>query len=161
MHTAVISATAVYPRLRGGTWGGAAALFAANGLSPPTRGNRLRSHHPRGHHGSIPAYAGEPTVYAWTGTLAEVYPRLRGGTAPCAISTCHALVYPRLRGGTVSHMVRSSCMNGLSPPTRGNLVVLLAERPADGSIPAYAGEPAAWSPLAWVARVYPRLRGGT
>ena len=50
----------VYPRLRGGS----APMYCENhptrGLSPPTRGIRLRPHCPIIHVGSIPAYAGDP-----------------------------------------------------------------------------------------------------
>ena len=91
--------------------------------------------------GSIPAYAGEPWRPVTSDRVPPVYPRLRGGTRASAKLLGHAL--------------------GLSPPTRGNLIYQCMKLPADGSIPAYAGEPDDSPSFALDRTVYPRLRGGT
>ena len=114
---------------------------ARAGLSPPTRGNRPPTRRGDSKTGSIPAHAGEPQGKDWSGDSAEVYPRPRGGTAAAA--------------------ERKRIMDGLSPPTRGNLVVERPPAHAMGSIPAHAGEPANQSASGPSARVYPRPRGGT
>ena len=90
----------VYPRPRGGTAIKDGGNLAEQGLSPPTRGNPILSLRTPNHAGSIPAHAGEPVEDAGPATLAQVYPRPRGGTSQDCSS---------------SAMVR-----GLSPPTRGN-----------------------------------------
>ena len=51
--------------------------------------------------------------------------------------------------------------DGLSPPTRGNLVRNLKENGVPGSIPAHAGEPRLRLPAGRAGEVYPRPRGGT
>ena len=54
----------------------------------------------------------------------------------------------------------ASGVTGLSPPTRGSLLVALPHGDIDGSIPAHAGEPypgCGPDPAGWV---YPRPRGG-
>ena len=74
----------------------------AEGLSPPTRGNRPAFVSVRIASGSIPAHAGEPVLE-------------RSPVKPCA-------VYPRPRGGTSLWSVYEMRTFGLSPPTRGNLL---------------------------------------
>ena len=112
----------VYPRPRGGTGEGVAWNFRVEGLSPPTRGNRREASSRSPAERSIPAHAGEPASRALRGCRPRVYPRPRGGTSW------------RVR-------IRSRKM-GLSPPTRGNLLLPLDDFPARRSIPAHAGEPA-------------------
>ena len=50
---------------------------------------------------------------------------------------------------------------GLSPRVRGNRVMRAGRLPAQGSIPACAGEPDTLIPAAVAKRVYPRVCGGT
>ena len=90
---------------------------------------------------SIPAHAGEPADSGVMPTLLGVYPRPRGGTNP--------------------HDAESPAVGGLSPPTRGNPPPILSPRPAQGSIPAHAGEPSAGIGKDSDSGVYPRPRGGT
>ena len=91
--------------------------------------------------GSIPAYAGDPKIAARRALYARVYPRLRGGSARLALG--------------------SSCIHGLSPPTRG-IPNRVQNRATDRrSIPAYAGDPAGAGAAARASQVYPRLRGGS
>ena len=111
------------------------------GLSPPTRGNRIPLPALKMAGGSIPAHAGEPVDKLQRAMKAGVYPRPRGGTSIVSLNPGVPL--------------------GLSPPTRGNREPLEVRLPALGSIPAHAGEPH-WSCSATRAwRVYPRPRGGT
>ena len=135
------SAPPVYPRPRGGTRRSLRTSAGSRGLSPPTRGNLSVFVIVKSPVGSIPAHAGEPSLY--------LRGRPRGG------------VYPRPRGGTTATPHLGLDGAGLSPPTRGNQRV---QHRADGlrrSIPAHAGEPAAVLGFQPQAEVYPRPRGGT
>ena len=133
--------TTVYPRPRGGTFAAAGFIEPTPGLSPPTRGNRKSRNLSCRARGSIPAHAGEPAVQLAKFALREVYPRPRGGTE--------------------SLVVREHGSEGLSPPTRGNLVDGFRNGTIDGSIPAHAGEPTPQRERAARLEVYPRPRGGT
>ena len=131
----------VYPRPRGGTLSSRTAMRDSNGLSPPTRGNRMMRFSLTATSGSIPAHAGEPAGERHCGVVRRVYPRPRGGTGKSEVNRAREW--------------------GLSPPTRGNLsAVNRAERPR-GSIPAHAGEPPTCGTRTSIAGVYPRPRGGT
>ena len=100
---------------------------------------RLRGSRRRGR--SIPAYAGEPQ---------------------CAGQRAvHATVYPRVCGGTDTRASKAITDPGLSPRMRGNLFVQRVDKFTVGSIPAYAGEPAARHTRPPQSRVYPRVCGGT
>ena len=132
---------AVYPRPRGGTAPPRDWESASRGLSPPTRGNHghfvlivLRGR-------SIPAHAGEPS----------------SGMSPRAASR----VYPRPRGGTALFGPLPADSEGLSPPTRGNLLSCASLCSSTRSIPAHAGEPRRGASRPSRRAVYPRPRGGT
>ena len=131
----------VYPRPRGGTSSIQSPQANSDGLSPPTRGNLELVESSAILRGSIPAHAGEP--------------------APPPPQNRSRAVYPRPRGGTGSARSRRSRRRGLSPPTRGNHPPRQSPMPAQGSIPAHAGEPTRATPSAVSAAVYPRPRGGT
>ena len=131
----------VYPRERGGTSRTSRRQYDAVGLSPRTRGNRLKSVLSGGSRGSIPANAGEPA------------------TTPITVKT--TWVYPRERGGTQGMGASGSPGLGLSPRTRGNLPAGGVVGDFGGSIPANAGEPLVWGLAAGWSWVYPRERGGT
>ena len=90
---------------------------------------------------SIPACAGEPSIYARTKTAARVYPRVCGGT------------FRMIQTGRM--------LTGLSPRVRGNRAAAPLRQPVRGSIPACAGEPRSPANLPSLARVYPRVCGGT
>ena len=66
-----------------------------------------------------------------------------------------------MRGGTVLTVLGGALRLGLSPLARGNLVYALERSGRLRSIPACAGEPVGGQRGAPIARVYPRLRGGT
>ena len=95
----------VYPRPCGETADQFGTPTGQWGLSPPMRGNRLRSDMAVGGDGSIPAHAGKPTALTIQATQHWVYPR------PC--------------GETCTAARQISGVWGLSPPMRGNLVWFL------------------------------------
>ena len=116
-------------------------LLKEMGPSPPTRGNLQRSFADHCFFGTIPAYAGEPSVVSVSSPMTRDHPRLRGGTNG-----------KTLDGGYAT---------GPSPPTRGNQCYDRARRVIVGTIPAYAGEPYRRAACAVLAEDHPRLRGGT
>ena len=132
---------AVYPRVCGGTGDDDNGRAMRRGLSPRMRGNHSRCLALRMSGRSIPAYAGEP-VAASAGWLANK-------------------VYPRVCGGTGLGVTGSIQLNGLSPRMRGNRTAGGPRSSWRGSIPAYAGEPAAGGCPARRRWVYPRVCGGT
>ena len=111
------------------------------GLSPRGRGNRVGQFRADRVQGSIPAWAGEPWSYRHLAPPTAVYPRVGGGTefSPSSLSS-HRGLSPRGRGN----------------PARGALAFSWT-----GSIPAWAGEPAAPAPGPQHSGVYPRVGGGT
>ena len=131
----------VYPRVCGGTKATPLSVSRSRGLSPRMRGNRTATAAGNLIHGSIPAYAGEPASYA-RAALADA-------------------VYPRVCGGTGLRAAAPGLIKGLSPRMRGNHAKLVIRIHPAGSIPAYAGEPAAGVATSGVAAVYPRVCGGT
>ena len=64
-------------------------------------------------------------------------------------------------GGTLKRCARTLGPRGLSPRVRGNQHLLLVQPDDRGSIPACAGEPKSSGRSSWIARVYPRVCGGT
>ena len=137
----VVLLVRVYPRVGGGTTCKAHADCPGPGLSPRGRGNHG---HERGRcsvPGSIPAWAGEPWLTAW--------------------STVPATVYPRVGGGTCKIGKRHHHDGGLSPRGRGNHGCANDDCATEGSIPAWAGEPGAGLGLVRLHGVYPRVGGGT
>ena len=116
-------------------------LRQQGGLSPRVRGNPARHAH-RGRPGrSIPACAGEPRTARPAGRLAEVYPRVCGGT---------------VAGASPGRKRR-----GLSPRVRGNRRHAGRQPEIPGSIPACAGEPFQLLTRRNCPPVYPRVCGGT
>ena len=90
----------VYPRMCGGTRGGASCRMNTYGLSPHVRGNPRTARSYRDCLRSIPACAGEP-VYV-------------------LVRMSHLQVYPRMCGGTCSGLIAVVAHQGLSPHVRGN-----------------------------------------
>ena len=131
----------VYPRACGGTSFGEALLGIDGGLSPRVRGNQGGDRLRQSIAGSIPARAGEPTT------------RDR--------SPVRKRVYPRACGGTGIPMERWAADLGLSPRVRGNRHFRVPADGPRGSIPARAGEPAAYLTSGTSYTVYPRACGGT
>ena len=105
------------------------------------RGNHVRLGAIRRNKRSIPARAGEPHGHSRCSGQSEVYPR-----------AC---------GGTIADLAQQDCQYGLSPRVRGNLEPGQGVVQVNGSIPARAGEPMAFSVLAYRHKVYPRACGGT
>ena len=133
--------TAVYPRVGGGTGLFRCQCWLVGGLSPRGRGNPAPMGSMGRLSGSIPAWAGEPGSYGVNGQIIRVYPRVGGGTY------CEA---PAIEDD-----------GGLSPRGRGNHTVHSIDRPFDGSIPAWAGEPTRRQERFMAGAVYPRVGGGT
>ena len=131
----------VYPRVCGGTSDGPHPQPGEVGLSPRVRGNLVKVPLQQLQPGSIPACAGEPAASP---------PRRQ-----------RARVYPRVCGGTASMVKDISNTRGLSPRVRGNLLTDDAVGVRRGSIPACAGEPNGSAVNRSLARVYPRVCGGT
>ena len=140
-RAAFADATAVYPRVCGGTSRSNAFAAAFAGLSPRVRGNRVGAPQSLQGCGSIPACAGEPLA-RWA------------NSSPWA-------VYPRVCGGTRGRVSQTPATRGLSPRVRGNPAGALDHILRGGSIPACAGEPSSWRPHSWCPTVYPRVCGGT
>ena len=131
----------VYPRVCGGTWCRFHRPMPALGLSPRMRGNHALIRWTMRRPGSIPAYAGEPSLPA------KRLPTVR--------------VYPRVCGGTDGFIFAKSVVQGLSPRMRGNHRRWGDAAAYVGSIPAYAGEPTSRKSTGPTCKVYPRVCGGT
>ena len=131
----------VYPRVCGGTTISCVRDAFSSGLSPRMRGNQWHCHLTLRHSQSIPAYAGEPHVNGKPG--------------------CQRPVYPRVCGGTPPNLRQAAEVARLSPRMRGNPTSEVINAVADGSIPAYAGEPLAGTTSTRRCSVYPRVCGGT
>ena len=131
----------VYPRVCGGTSVSVMRCSLWRGLSPRVRGNRGPTGCARRARRSIPACAGEPRGRAQGAGRQGVYPRVCGGTSPerCTRPTSE----------------------GLSPRVRGNRDLDPEGQGQQGSIPACAGEPLQGLERRRLARVYPRVCGGT
>ena len=80
--TMTTRASRVYPRVCGGTRACASTSRDSWGLSPRVRGNHGAARSERPDRGSIPACAGEPGADVYRCKLAQVYPRVCGGTSP-------------------------------------------------------------------------------
>ena len=115
-------------------------MFWYFGLSPRGRGSPSRYQTAAISCGSIPAWAGEPAVLPRALLLRRVYPRVGGGA-----------------GGPSKGTAPST---GLSPRGRGSHQCLLFSGQPEGSIPAWAGEPAVLPRALLHRRVYPRVGGG-
>ena len=131
----------VYPRVCGGTLSITILNGGRWGLSPRVRGNHIHGAAASARMGSIPACAGEP------GSISRRPGRL--------------LVYPRVCGGTPPLLVIARPGRGLSPRVRGNPDYARNIFIKQGSIPACAGEPPEAGAGGCLARVYPRVCGGT
>ena len=131
----------VYPRPCGETRSSIRTIGIFGGLSPPMRGNPRRTRVRCARQGSIPAHAGKPGPHRRTTRQGRVYPR------PC--------------GETLRDDLNIACLEGLSPPMRGNPDPPARRPGRRGSIPAHAGKPNSET-LVWKARrVYPRPCGET
>ena len=128
-----------YPRSRGENLGLEMPQTAGQGLSPLTRGKRggIREH--AGRRGTIPAHAGKTLSSSGRTDTQRDYPRSRGENAP---------IFPHL-----------SRRRGLSPLTRGKLIVARWLGWPAGTIPAHAGKTCSAGTAAIRKWDYPRSRG--
>ncbi|QTQ31961.1 Uncharacterized protein pbN1_19710 [Aromatoleum bremense] len=129
-----------YPRGRGGNNGQIDPGGGEGGLSPRTRGKRLRCAVRHTPVGPIPADAGE--------------------TLPCDLVGLVDGAYPRGRGGNEEWALKAGCFPGLSPRTRGKRCRRSRRGSSPGPIPADAGETPPSRHLLERSRAYPRGRGG-
>jgi hypothetical protein len=130
----------VDPRVCGGAIRGGLPACGNRGRSPRMRGSPHQRARARDCHGSIPAYAGEPTPTPGTSSRLRVDPRVCGGA--------------RIRAWSASGMT------GRSPRMRGSPLRQWLDGIARRSIPAYAGEPASGQYLQRFHGVDPRVCGG-
>ena len=130
----------VYPRVGGGAMVHRTVLFSACGLSPRGRGSPRRSPSSVSRSRSIPAWAGEPSIFPGKRLRPQVYPRVGGGA--------ESVLEDGVQG------------DGLSPRGRGSHLGDFPRRPDGGSIPAWAGEPGVRRAGLVPNRVYPRVGGG-
>ena len=131
----------VYPRVCGGSAEGWGRRRHSRGLSPRVRGKRRLARPGRFGIRSIPACAGEAQLYQ---------PGRRQGQ-----------VYPRVCGGSLSGGRRPRPSGGLSPRVRGKRKSPVSIPFTFRSIPACAGEAVAPAVEQMVAKVYPRVCGGS
>ncbi len=151
-----------------------------SGPSPRVRGSPRRVGHRVGRRGSIPACAGEPQSCAGCAWPASVHPRVRGSpdhdrllalparSIPACAGEPEAMraavrragVHPRVCGGAISARADALIERGPSPRVRGSPRLERLTRPALGSIPACAGEPAAYQRSSRAGGVHPRVCGG-
>ena len=151
----------VYPRVCGGTSLSRRGNWRRTGLSPRVRGNRARHQAQDLSNGSIPACAGEPPSTRRRFRRPWVYPRVCGGTSSAPF---HRLPTAGLSPGVRGNLSHWSCFplgSGSIPRVRGNPAQMADAAAGQGSIPACAGEPALDRGAVAVARVYPRVCGGT
>ena len=129
-----------YPRERGGNAKPFHNSHRLQGLSPRTRGKPLQRLDRLSSVGPIPANAGETSVEDGVEHLRRAY--------------------PRERGGNLFMQVPDSEKWGLSPRTRGKLILYWCSFHSPGPIPANAGETPGSSRLLLRGGAYPRERGG-
>ena len=151
----------VYPRPRGGTRRRPRYPSAVVGLSPPTRGNRAHRGAAGDAAGSIPATRGNPVRPAVVVQVQGSIPAHAGEPTRRRSRDVVDRVYPRPRGGTRITRTPPRRTSGLSPPTRGNPLVIMKIALRHRSIPAHAGEPSESQANPNGGEVYPRPRGGT
>ena len=125
----------------GETRSSATHQHVCRGLSPRGRGNHVGGSHRWTATRSIPAWAGKPGHGRERGRL--------------------SVVYPRVGGETLLQSPSQSGAEGLSPRGRGNQGVVTVDEGYRGSIPAWAGKPAAVTFAPRKIKVYPRVGGET
>ena len=131
----------VYPRVGGETGPAMPSTPGGRGLSPRGRGNLWFLVRTPGKERSIPAWAGKPWWRGCRRRAERVYPRVGGETWKMA-------KVPWVGGG-------------LSPRGRGNPTIVGRPCGSVGSIPAWAGKPAAAEAWQVMQEVYPRVGGET
>ncbi len=135
----IVASPSVYPRIRGEHLIRAGRLSHANGLSPHTRGTRVRQNLSNLTRRFIPAYA--------------------GNTIGAATIVPSPAVYPRIRGEHDWSCNHRSVTRGLSPHTRGTRLELQPSFRHPRFIPAYAGNTIGAATIVPSPAVYPRIRG--
>ena len=137
----ILTSSAVYPHVCGGTSSRSGMPAIRRGLSPRVRGNLVHLIDETACVGSIPTCAGEPLTLH----------------SPYQPST----VYPHVCGGTLPLLPAGGPLPGLSPRVRGNLAAVASRRAIARSIPTCAGEPSLSDSSSRLCQVYPHVCGGT
>ncbi len=130
----------VHPRFHGGASRTRGASATASGPSPLSRGSHGHSTVQEMRTGSIPAFTGEPAVFAVFAVFDTVHPRFHGGA--------HLLVVGR------------RFVWGPSPLSRGSHFRPIRRAFGGRSIPAFTGEPCDGRAYFRCTRVHPRFHGG-
>ena len=129
------------------------------GLSPYTRGILSECSTFTLNAGSIPVHTGNTMYGSRYAEYLRVYPRTHGEYAYWSYGCPLSRVYPRTHGEYGFAVYRREQNEGLSPYTRGILVLLLAAPAVWGSIPVHTGNTRPrWSRESR-DRVYPRTHG--
>ena len=129
------------PRVGGGTAESAPTHTWGSGLSPRGRGNPIQNVPVARCLRSIPAWRGNPSRNTDDRHLQGSIPAWAGEPIIPILILCPLRVYPRVGGGTSWSHLGNMQGRGLSPRGRGNHRHRRDPRPADRSIPAWAGEP--------------------
>ena len=134
-----------------------------SGLSPRGRGNQVEvrvQHEDR--HGSIPAWAGEPSSNSGQyNSFSGLSPRGRGNLHLGFFKCLEEGSIPAWAGEPGASSLAYNYDWGLSPRGRGNRRTPGGHNTLSGSIPAWAGEPGMVSRRSHRLSVYPRVGGGT
>ena len=156
-----LTVTWVHPRVGGETPKRLVSRDSVSGPSPRGRGNRVKKALEEGRQGSIPAWAGKPTIVRVVGSLEGVHPRVGGETRSGDHPMRLTRVHPRVGGETVGRRRLSPGRYGPSPRGRGNRDEFLHRGLEVGSIPAWAGKPGTKSSAVTLPTVHPRVGGET
>ncbi len=154
------SASAVHPRVCGGSHTTMRTPAREMGASPRVRGKRRRGDRRCGPPGCIPACAGEAAAANPAAKPRKVHPRVCGGSqAAGAFLRFREGASPRVRGKPWHREVVGDGI-GCIPACAGEASRWKSERPAERVHPRVCGgSRALLFPVAWAAGASPRVRG--
>ena len=148
------------PALAGETWYGRQEQSLHRAYPRARGGNLSRSDTDNDFPGLSPRSRGK-LVYVTPGErLAGPIPALAGETQHRSRLPYPIWAYPRARGGNAGQPGSQAASQGLSPRSRGKLLVENLQRKTIGPIPALAGETAGYDGVLYCLGAYPRARGG-
>ena len=150
----------VHPRACGGNETTGLRQFRDDGASPRLRGKLVSTVHGTEMGGCIPAPAGETTPCKFPFRYNGCIPAPAGETPGRRDSASGIPVHPRACGGNSMFARRPAEANGASPRLRGKRDDPFDQRPAEGCIPAPAGETRLPVRRLDQPEVHPRACGG-